>query len=209
MTDLDPPATPEEYGGYFTELALDVGGDLGWPVHRIPLGPTGALPDPDYERLLVGAIDDPGYVPIVITRLAEFGVDFNPPRDLRWQGEERPRAWEAVGKIHAAGHRQAVLTNDASLWLGTGWQDTWEHARWFDVMIDVATLDHRKPHPQPYLAAADALDAATANCLFVDDLPVNCEGAEATGMQSHLVSITDPEGSMVRLEERLGLWPTP
>ena len=190
---------------YFTELTLDVGADLGWPVHRIPLGPTGALPDPDYERLLVGEINELGYVPIIIARLAALGIEFDPPRDLQWHTQERPLTWETIGRIHRAGHRQAVLTNDASLWLGTGWRDTWEHAGWFDVLIDVATLDHRKPHPQPYLAAAETLEVPTKDCLFVDDLPVNCKGAEATGMQSHLFSISDPEWSMIRLQERLGL----
>lgn len=190
---------------YFTELTLDVGGDLGWPVHRIPLGPTGALPDPDYERLRIGEIDEPAYVPMVVARLTAIGVDFDPWRDLRWQGQERDRTWETIGKLHEAGHRQAVLTNDASRWLGADWQETWEHAGWFESMIDVATLDHRKPDPEPYLAAAATIDASTEDCLFVDDLPVNCEGAEATGMQSHLFSIKDPEGTMIRLEERLGL----
>jgi FMN phosphatase YigB (HAD superfamily) len=190
---------------YFTELTLDVGGDLGWPVHRIPLGPTGALPDLDYERLRSGEIDEPGYVPRVVARLAEIGVDFDPWRDLSWRGQERARTWETIGKLHEVGHRQVILTNDASRWLGTDWQETWEHARWFDSMIDVATLDHRKPHPEPYLAAAQALSAPPHECLFVDDLPVNCEGAEATGMQSHLFSIADPEGTMIRLEKRLGL----
>ena len=190
---------------YFTELTLDVGADLGWPVHRIPLGPTGALPDPDYERLRIGEIDELAYVPMVLARLAAIGADFDPWRDLRWQGQERARTWETIGKLHEAGHRQVVLTNDASRWLGAGWQESWEHAGWFESMIDVATLDHRKPHPQPYMAAAISLDAPTADCLFVDDLPVNCRGAEATGMQSHLFSIDDPEGTMIRLEERLGL----
>lgn len=190
---------------YFTELTLDVGADLGWPVHRIPLGPTGALPDPDYERLRIGEIDEPAYVPMVRARLAAIGVDFDPWRDLRWRGQERARTWETIGKLHGAGHRQMVLTNDASRWLGAGWRENWEHAAWFESMIDVGTLDHRKPHPQPYMAAAIALDASTADCLFVDDLPVNCTGAEATGMQSHLFSIDDPEETMIRLEERLGL----
>ncbi len=190
---------------YFTELTLNVGADLGWPVHRIPLGPTGAVPDPDYERLRVGEIDEPAYVPRVVSRLAGIGIDFDPWRDLRWRGQERARTWETIGRIHDAGHRQVVLTNDASRWLGSDWQDTWQHAAWFESLIDVATLDHRKPHPEPYLVAANTLDAPTADCLFVDDLPVNCEGAEATGMQSHLFSIGDPEGSMIDLEKRLGL----
>lgn len=190
---------------YWTELTLDVGGELGWPIHRIPLGPTGAIPDPDYERLAIGEIDESGYVPIVVARLAELGIKLDPQSDLRWQGQERPRTWETIGKIYAAGHRQMILTNDASRWLGAGWSTTWEHAAWFEAMIDAVNLDERKPHPRPYIAAAEALGVPAADCLFVDDLPVNCAGAETVGMKSHLFSITDPEGSMIRLEEQLGL----
>ncbi len=190
---------------YFTELILDVGSDLGWPVHQVPLGPTGALPDPDYERLLGGEINERSYVVIVVARLAESGIDFDPYGDLLWHNQERPRTWETIGKIHDAGHRQAVLTNDASRWLGANWWDSWEHASWFEEMIDVTTLDHPKPHPEAYLSAARALGVPTEECMFVDDLPVNCRGAEATGMSSHVFSITDPEESMNRLEGRLGL----
>jgi HAD superfamily hydrolase (TIGR01509 family) len=190
---------------YWSELTLDIGGELGWPIHRIPLGPTGAVPDPDYKRLAAGEIGEDGYIPIVITRLSDLGIEFDPHSDLRWQSQERPRTWETIGKIHQAGHRQVILTNDASRWLGTGWWTTWEHAAWFEASIDAAILGQRKPDPDPYIAAAAALDAPTTDCLFVDDLPANCAGAEAVGMQSHCFSITDPEGSMVELEERLGL----
>jgi putative hydrolase of the HAD superfamily len=192
---------------YFTELMLDLGTELGWPVEEIPLGPTGAVPDPDYDRMLTGEISELDYLPIVVDRLAKLGIEFDPPRDLRWHNQERPRTWETIDRIHQAGHRQAILTNDASRWLGKDWWDTWVHAHWFDAMIDVATLDHRKPRPQAYLAVAEALGTPPEDCLFVDDLPVNCAGAEATGMQSHLFAVTDPEASATRLELRLGLSP--
>lgn len=190
---------------YWSELALDVGGELGWPLHRIALGPTGAIPDPDYERLAAGKISESVYIPIVIARLSELGIEFAPQSDLRWQSQERPRTWETIGKIHDAGHRQMILTNDASRWLGAEWWTTWEHAAWFETMIDAANLGRSKPHSEPYIAAAAALGAPPEDCLFVDDLPANCSGAEAVGMQSHLFSITDPEASMVGLERRLGL----
>ena len=63
----------------------------------------------------------------------------------------------------------------------------------------------RKPAPEPYLAAAEALAAPPSECLFIDDMPVNCRGAEAVGMDSHLFDILDPEGSIGRLLERLGI----
>ncbi len=41
--------------------------------------------------------------------------------------------------------------------------------------------------------------------IFIDDMAVNCRGAEAVGMQSHLFDITKPEDSITSLLDRLGL----
>jgi putative hydrolase of the HAD superfamily len=68
----------------------------------------------------------------------------------------------------------------------------------------VVTVGPRKPSPEPYLAIADALGVPPEECLFVDDLPVNCRGAEAVGMRSHLFDITNPESSLNRLLDVLG-----
>ncbi len=65
------------------------------------------------------------------------------------------------------------------------------------------TVGVRKPAPEPYLAVADALGVPTEECLFVDDLPVNCRGAEAVGMESQLFVVTDTKGSLDRLLARL------
>ena len=39
-----------------------------------------------------------------------------------------------------------------------------------------------KPQPEIYRLAAERLEVAPEECLFVDDLRENCEGAEAVGM---------------------------
>ena len=127
----------------------------------------------------------------------------DPPNDLAQIWAVRTRTFETIERISLAGHRQALLTNDASRWLGDNWWETWEYGKWFDSMIDVATLDNPKPHPEPYLASAAALGVPPAECLFVDDLPVNCTGAEQVGMASFLFEVVDPDASMDRLEALL------
>ena len=190
---------------YFTELMVEAAEDRGWPMDRVPLGPTGPTPDADYLRMLAGEFDEPEYLARLTAKLAAEGIEFDAPRDLDWSGHERKVSWEAVRIVHDAGHRQAVLTNDASKWLGSNWWETWEPAKWFDGLIDVSTIGVRKPAPEPYLAAAEALGVPTTECLFIDDMPVNCRGAEAVGMASHLFDILDPDGSIERLLARLGL----
>ena len=39
-----------------------------------------------------------------------------------------------------------------------------------------------KPQPEIYRLAAERLGVAPEECVFVDDLRENCEGAEAVGM---------------------------
>ena len=190
---------------YFTEMLVDVGAVKGWPLDKIPLGPTGRIPDPNYVRLRAGDFDEPEYLRMIVDDLKSHGIVFDPPRDLDWTDQERQETWATIERINQAGHRQALLTNDASKWLGPNWWSTWEPARWFESVIDVITVGVRKPAPEPYLAAARALDVPATDCLFVDDMPPNCRGAEAVGMQSHLFDITDPEGSLDRLERRLDL----
>ncbi len=208
---MTTPAVIWDMGGiiyrYFTELMLEEGVDRGWPLDRLPLGPTGRVLDVDYQRMLDGEIDEPDYVAVVVDRLAAEGIEFDPPRDLRWDGHLRPETIATIDLLAGAAHLQAVLTNDASRWLGDGWWTTWEHADRFRAMIDVKTLGVRKPAPEPYLAVAAELRIDPSECLFVDDLPVNCRGAEAVGMQSHLFDITRPTDSLSSLERRLGVGP--
>ena len=184
---------------YFTELLVETGKARGWPLERLALGPTGSVPDLEYERLLEGDLEESEYVAVIRSRLLAEGIDFDPTGDLDWSDRARPETWAAIREISARGHRQAILTNDASTWLGAGWWTTWEEAGRFDVIVDVATVGVRKPSPEPYLAVAAALQVPPEECLFVDDLPVNCRGAEAVGMRSVLFETTDPPGSMARL----------
>lgn len=210
MTDrTSRPALVWDMGGilyrYFTEVLLMMAPERGWDLAGVPLGPTGAVADPAYDRMLRGEIDEHDYLQDVRSRLQAAGIDVDPVAAIDWDGHERREVWDLVEAAHAAGHPQAVLTNDASRWLGDRWWETWPPAAWFDVMIDVATLPERKPAAGPYLTAAERLGVPAEDCVFVDDMPVNCDGAEAVGMGSHLVDVRDPVGSMERLAKRIDL----
>jgi len=190
---------------YFTEVMRDRGTERGWPIDRVPLGPTGDVPDADYERMQEGEIDEANYLALVVERLRAVGIDDDPTRTIDWPHQERLATWDAIRTIHRAGHRQAVLSNDASKWLGPNWWDTWEPAGWFEAMVDVTSIGERKPAARPYLAAAEALDADPAECLFVDDMRVNCRGADAVGMASFWFDVRAPGGSVAKLLATLGL----
>jgi FMN phosphatase YigB (HAD superfamily) len=159
--------------------------------------------DPAYGDLLEGRIDEPEYVAAVVARLELEGISFDPVADIDWTDCLRPAASKTIGRLADRGLVQGLLTNDATRWLGERWWETWENAGWFQAVLDVATLGVRKPAPGPYLAAARALGTAPEACLFVDDLPVNCRGAEAVEMASQLFDVTRPAETLDALEKRL------
>lgn len=188
---------------YFTELLVDHAVASGWP--RLALGPTGPLPDPAYDAQSCGDINESEYLEVIRARLQEAGIDLDPLTAFDFSEHMRPATWQLIEHLHLAGRPQALVTNDASTWLGDNWWETWEPARWFDAIIDVSVLGVRKPAAAPYLAAAAQLGLQPSDCIFVDDMQVNCDGAEAVGMGSQVFDIAAPEASITALRERIGI----
>jgi FMN phosphatase YigB (HAD superfamily) len=60
-----------------------------------------------------------------------------------------------------------------------------------------------KPQPEIYRLAAKRLEVDPAECIFVDDLKENCEGAEAVGMTA-IRHRSAPE-TIARLKELTGV----
>ncbi len=190
---------------YFTEVLVDVGKDRRWPLERMPLGPSGVADDEAYRRMCQGELDEPRYIDGIFEILRVEGIDYDPIQDPDWDRERRPEVWELIEQLAAADFGQAILTNDATRWLGESWWETWPDRHLFDAIVDVATLGARKPAPEPFLAVLDRVGTEPARCLFVDDMPVNCRGAEAVDMQSLWFDIMSPAASVERLRERIGI----
>jgi beta-phosphoglucomutase len=56
-----------------------------------------------------------------------------------------------------------------------GWE---EH---FEAFVTAADVEHSKPHPEPYLLAAERLDVAPERCLVVEDSLSGVRSARAAG----------------------------
>jgi putative hydrolase of the HAD superfamily len=80
------------------------------------------------------------------------------------------------------GHRMALLTNNVREW-EPFWRTMLPVDEIFELIVDSAFVGCRKPDREIYDLTLERLDGPTADeCLFVDDILVNCEAAAALGM---------------------------
>jgi epoxide hydrolase-like predicted phosphatase len=104
---------------------------------------------------------------------------------------------EAVRRARAAGTPTCLVSNS---WVMDHYTD--EIRELFDAVVISAEVGLHKPQPEIFLLAAERLGVEPKQCVFVDDLRENCEGAEAVGMTA--VLHRHPEQTIERLEELLG-----
>jgi len=172
--------------------AYSVAGEASVPaddLHDLVAGvETGRIEPEEFDRRLAAALsiglDRPIEPANLTTRLfAELRPD------------ERMR--RVVRSARSKGVRTALISNT---WGVTPPADV-------DGMFDTVVLSGRegmrKPQPEIYLLAARRLDVEPEGCVFVDDVPLNVEGARAVGMAGVLhkdAAITIP-----KLEELLGV----
>jgi putative hydrolase of the HAD superfamily len=105
---------------------------------------------------------------------------------------------ELVRRAHEAGVPTALVSNS---WVMDHYSE--EIRALFDEVVISAEVGLHKPQPEIFLLAAERLGVAPEDCVFVDDLRENCEGAEAVGMTA--VLHRDPAKSVMRLSQLLSL----
>jgi len=85
---------------------------------------------------------------------------------------------DAVRRVRAGGLLTGLVSNSWS----TAHYDRDLLAELFDAVVISAEVGLHKPQPEIYRLAAERLEVEPSDCIFVDDLKENCEGAEAIGM---------------------------
>jgi putative hydrolase of the HAD superfamily len=105
----------------------------------------------------------------------------------------------AVKELRAAGLLTGLISNSWS----TSHYDRAMLKELFDTSVISAEVHMHKPQPEIYRLAVERLGVEPAECIFVDDLRENCEGAEAVGMTA-VRHRTAPE-TIARLSELTGI----
>ena len=73
----------------------------------------------------------------------------------------------------------------------------------FDHIIESSKAGVRKPDPKIYLMMCEALSVAPANCVYLDDLGINCKPAAALGMKA--IKVVDVDQTLADLAAATGL----
>jgi putative hydrolase of the HAD superfamily len=89
---------------------------------------------------------------------------------------------EAVRQAKVAGIRTGLLSNS----MGTGRYDREAFPELFDGVVISGEVGLHKPQPEIFELGCERVGLPPAECVFVDDLKENCDGAEAIGMTAIL-----------------------
>ena len=75
----------------------------------------------------------------------------------------------------------------------------------FDVLIESAVVQARKPDAHIFNLACQALDVHPTECVFLDDIKANLKGARALGMETIHVPLHNPGVALQELGALLGI----
>jgi putative hydrolase of the HAD superfamily len=139
-----------------------------------------------------------------IERHLESGFDLTRLRTLYFDRivPNRPMI-EFVRHVRRRGTRTALLTNNVREWEPLWRSKLPEIDELFEVVVDSAFVGRRKPDPAIYELTLERLGGGVrpVDCVFVDDLEVNCEAALALGMAA--VRFVDAEQAIPEIESAL------
>jgi epoxide hydrolase-like predicted phosphatase len=105
----------------------------------------------------------------------------------------------AVRRARAEGIRTGLVSNS----MGAGRYDRAAFGELFDGVVISGEVGMHKPQPEIFLLGAERAGLPPEQCVFVDDLRENCEGAEAVGMTA--VLHRGAETTVPELERLLGV----
>jgi epoxide hydrolase-like predicted phosphatase len=109
---------------------------------------------------------------------------------------------ELMRDLRQRGLRMALLTNNVREWEPM-WRSMLPVDEIFEFVVDSAFVGMRKPEREIYELTVDRFGGVGADeCLFVDDIELNCRAAEDFGMRA--VHYVDPAQAIAEIEAALG-----
>ena len=194
MAGTDFKAVLWDFGGVITTSPFDAfnryEATQGFPVGLIRRV-NSINPDTNaWARLERSEIDAEGFDTLFAEEAAALGFTLRGGEVLPLlSGDIRPRMVAALDACRAAGYTLGCITNNARIGHGAGMagneaQSTaiTEILARFDAVIESSKAGLRKPDPRIYELMCETIGVAPGNCVYLDDLGINCKPAAALGM---------------------------
>ncbi len=108
---------------------------------------------------------------------------------------------ELMRELKASGLKMAMLTNNVREWEPI-WRAMLPVDEIFEEIVDSAFVGCRKPEARIYELTLERLGTPAGECLFIDDLQPNIDGAEAAGMKA--VHFRDNAQAIAEIRAALG-----
>jgi putative hydrolase of the HAD superfamily len=115
--------------------------------------------------------------------------------------DPNPPMIELMRELKDGGYRMAMLTNNVREWEPL-WRPMLPVDEIFETVVDSGFVGCRKPESKIYALTLERIGLPAERCLFVDDVQVNCEGAEKAGMTA--VHFRDNDQAIAEVREKLG-----
>ncbi len=90
---------------------------------------------------------------------------------------------DLIREVRRDGYRTALLTNNVREWEAT-WRSMLPVDELFETVVDSAFVGVRKPDPRIYELTLGRVELDPANCIFIDDMEINCEAASDLGIHA-------------------------
>jgi epoxide hydrolase-like predicted phosphatase len=116
------------------------------------------------------------------------------------QLQTNPEMIDYLRSLGGRGIRLAMLTNNVAEW-EPRWRSMLPVDDIFELVVDSAFVGMRKPEPEIYELTLDRLGLAAPECVFVDDIDINCDAARELGMTA--VHFTNSEQAIAEIEAAL------
>ena len=175
--------TVQELGATMARAAEEDG------VHPLYALERGEISEAEFQRRLESRL--------------EGRFDFEHLRRLYFERLEPNREMiEFVRDLRGRGLRTALCTNNVREWEPLWRSKLPELDEVFEVVVDSAFVGSRKPERKIYDITLERLGGVKPQeCVFVDDIDVNCEGARGLGM--HPVRFEETSRAIAEVEALL------
>ncbi|HEX7105698.1 MAG TPA: HAD family phosphatase [Acidothermaceae bacterium] len=152
-----------------TQILADVGATWEASDHATLVGSSAAVASAFISERSGGRATPQQVADEMLSRMA---------KRLRETPQLQPGALRLIKELDDAGVPRALVSSSARVLIDAALDGV---ALSFDVIVAGDAVNHNKPHPEPYLKAAELVGADPRDCVALEDSPTGAASATAAG----------------------------